>query len=268
MRIAFLDEAGRSRGEPIIVVGGVIINGDRSYLALERDLRGVAEQFLPAGDQRDFVFHAKDIFHGTGYFKDRRVWPRERRAPILTTLASIPRKHGLPVVFGHVNKAEYRRDAQAQMGEHSTPKNREHVIDVAEHMVAFGTAEITIERQMHQFPRNEICMLIAEDTDRVKRVVKSAHAILRDPLEIAQSRFAGIPDLPLTKIVDTPHFAEKADSAPLQIADTCAWLILRRFMRRVESHQFFELISPQLTWRAVDFGDPMGEEQLGGGSLY
>jgi hypothetical protein len=240
VRITFLDEAGRSRQETVIVVGGIIINGDRTYRAIEQEIRDIAVEYLPEADRRDFVFHAKEIFHGTKYFKDHRVWPLERRTPILRALASLPKKHGLPVVFGHLDKAEYRRDAQRQIGDHSTPRTRDQVIDVAEHMVAFARAEIAIERQMHQFPRNEICMLIAEDTDRVKRAVKNA----------------------------TPHFAAKAESAPLQLADVCAYLILRRFMRRTETQEFFELIAPQLTWRAVDFGDPMGTEQLGGGSLY
>jgi hypothetical protein len=268
VRITFLDEAGRSRQETVIVVGGIIINGDRTYRAIEQEIRDIAVEYLPEADRRDFVFYAKEIFHRTKYFKDHRVWPLERRTPILRALASLPKKHGLPVVFGHLDKAEYRRDAQRQIGDHSTPRTRDQVIDVVEHMVAFARAEIAIERQMHQFPRNEICMLIAEDTDRVKRAVKNAHAILRDPREIANSGFAGIDGLPLKKIVDTPHFAAKAESAPLQLADVCAYLILRRFMRRTETQEFFELIAPQLTWRAVDFGDPMGTEQLGGGSLY
>jgi hypothetical protein len=39
-------------------------------------------------------------------------------------------------------------------------------------------------------------------------------------------------------------------------------------MRRAESQEFFEAISPQLSWGASDFGDPMGAEQIGGGSQY
>ena len=78
MRIAFLDEAGRSRQEPTIVVGGIVIHGDRTYRKLVDRLREIAEQFIPEPDRSGFVFHAKDIFHGSGrYFGNRELWPRE-----------------------------------------------------------------------------------------------------------------------------------------------------------------------------------------------
>jgi Protein of unknown function (DUF3800) len=120
---------------------------------------------------------------------------------------------------------------------------------------------------MYKFPRNEICMLIAEDTDRVKRALKKAHAFLRDPKAIANSKFAGKPYLPLKRIVDTPHFAAKTDSVPLQIADVCAYLILRRLLRRSDSQEFFELLAPQITLVAREFGEQMGAEKFGTGSL-
>jgi hypothetical protein len=263
-----LDEAGRSREEPIIVVAGIIIHGDRVYRRLENRLREITE-LLPEPDRKGFVFHAKDIFHGAGrYFKDRQQWPRNRRWPILRALAALPREFELPVVFGHLNKQEYRTLASESLTKNSTPKNLPNVTDIAEHMVAFAHAEIAIERQMLRFPRDEICMLVAEDTDRVKEAVKTAHATLRDPEQIAASDFADIEGLPLTKIVDTPHFAAKADSAPLQVADTCAFLILRRMMRRPELQEFFELIAPQLTWTASDFGERMGAERIGSGSVF
>jgi hypothetical protein len=266
VRLGFLDESGRSRDEPIIVVGGIIVHGDRSYRKLERRLAEIVVKHIPKGDWSGFIFHAKDIFQGAGYFKDKNQWPRERRYPILRDLAALPKELWMPVVFGHVDKAEYRKDAAQQIMIHSRDENRAHVVDIAEHMIAFARAEIGIERQMRRFPRDEICMLIAEDTDRVKRAVKGAHALLRNPLEIVGTEFERVPELPLAKIVDTPHFAAKADSAPLQMADVCADLILRRMLRRADSQEFFELIAPQLTWTATDFGDPMGAEQFGVGS--
>jgi hypothetical protein len=273
VRIAFLDEAGRSRHEPIIVVGGILIHGDRTYRKLVARFNEIATAHLPEADRKDFIFHAKDIFHGAGrYFKDRDVWPRERRWPILSALAGLPREFGIPVVYGHLTKAEYHRDAADLIAANSTPKNRAEITDIGEHISAFARAEVSIEDRMHQFPRDEICMLIAEDTDRVKQAVKDAHRLVRDPEEMSRGDFATLRDfpvkLPLVKIEDTPHFAAKADSRPLQLADLCAFLIMRRLMRQESSQQFFAAISPQLSWTTVDFGEPMAGESLGTGSLY
>ena len=46
-----------------------------------------------------FVFHASDIFHGSGYF-DRKIWSQEKRLKILADIAAIIEVLYLPVVAG------------------------------------------------------------------------------------------------------------------------------------------------------------------------
>jgi hypothetical protein len=110
-------------------------------------------------------------------------------------------------------------------------------------------------------------MLVAEDTDRVKTAIKLGHRILRDPEEMLSTFPANFPssELVVRKIVDTPHFAKKEDSKPLQIADLCAFLIARRLRRDQQSHEFFELIAPQMTRSAA--ASPLLKERLGNESL-
>lgn len=277
VRIAFLDESGRSAGEPFIVVAGPIVHGDRTYRRLVARLEDIKAKFIPEPDRKGFVFHAKDIFHAAGpYFKPRKDdWPPNRRFPILKALAEIPRDFGLPITFGSFEKSGR---VIGNVGDYArspiTDKLQLRFTQIFEHVMAFTWAEIGIEKQMHRFPRDEICMIVAEDTDLVKRTLKAGHAALRDPDEVdrwfGQFKFLG---LPLTKIEDTPHFAEKAESAPLQIADTCSFLIMRRLMRRLETQECFETISPQLVWAPETdgvpvFGEPLGAEQIAGGSRY
>ncbi|HEX4764817.1 MAG TPA: DUF3800 domain-containing protein [Lichenihabitans sp.] len=266
MRIAYLDESGRSRGEPVIVVAGVIVNGDRTYRKLEAALRIIASEELPKEDAQSFIFHAKELLHGGGYFHRDR-WPSEKRHVILMRLAKLPAEFALPVVFGHIGKQEYR----ASLGHSAIAaagRNSDEVVDVAEHMTAFARVEIAVERQMHLFSRDEICMVIAEDTDRVKRAVKEAHAILRDPGQVIQFGLPELSGLPVRKIVDTPHFAAKTESPLLQLADVCAFLIMRRIKREESSQPFFEAIAPQLSWTCKDFGDRMGSELLCSGARF
>jgi hypothetical protein len=276
VRLTFLDEAGRSRHEPTIVVAGVIVNGDRMYRRLEDRLRKIVVDAAPAGEADGLILHAADLFHGNRQF-DKEKWPQPKRHEMLMEVARLPAEFELPVVFGHLQKGEYREDAAVKLvlaaegqGKKEAIANRDkaHVLDIAEHVVAFARAEIAIERQMHRYSRDEICMLFAEDTDRVKPALKMAHAFMRDGSKIIGTEFEDVPELPLRKIVDTPHFADKADSVPLQLADTCAWLILRRLAKRLDTQPFFEAIAPQLLWNCVDFGEPMGAEQVGEGRLY
>jgi hypothetical protein len=133
---------------------------------------------------------------------------------------------------------------------------------IAEHLFAFFMMEIAAEKMMHQLPRDEVAMLFAEDTDLVKQAVKETHAFLIDGDRIRGTAYETMVDLPFTKIVDTPHFAAKADSAPLQLADLCAYLITRRLRRDVHSQRLFEIIAPQICWSISDFGEPLGSELL------
>jgi hypothetical protein len=55
-----------------MVVAGILIHGDRSYRALEQKLRDLVIEEIPQSDRNDFVFHAKDIFHGNKYFERER----------------------------------------------------------------------------------------------------------------------------------------------------------------------------------------------------
>jgi hypothetical protein len=208
---------------------------------------------VPEVDREGLILQANHLFNDDGYF-DKDKWPREARDQILKQLAGLPAEFGLPIVFGHLKRI--------------TDRDRQHAADIAEHIVAFARAELVIKRQMHRYPRDEVSLLIAEDTDQVKKSLKQAHAFLRDPDQIRGSEFGKLPALPRRKIIDTPHFAGKSESLPLQIANVCAFLIMCRLMRRDETQPFFEVMAPQLVWSAVEFGERMGSERIGGGQLF
>src|ERR1700722_7908440 len=79
VRLVYLDEAGVSNPaqEPVLVVAGVIVNPDRQWKELEAYFRDLAHTLFPDDDPYRFVFHAKDIFHGSGPF-NRSRWPTQR----------------------------------------------------------------------------------------------------------------------------------------------------------------------------------------------
>lgn len=156
VRLAFLDESGRSRHEPFIVVAGIVINGDKTYRQIEIALHKIKQTHIPTDDSEQIILHAKDIFQGAGYFRNKTIWPRHRRFRILRDVAMLPHTFALPVVFQFINKAEYAVEERAPTD--VSPKIRAHLIDIAEHMTAFAGAEVAIEHQMRLFPSDEICM--------------------------------------------------------------------------------------------------------------
>lgn len=245
MRLAYLDEAGISNieHEPYLVVAGVILDGDQDYQPLERHLKSIARRYLPAEDRAAFVFHAKDIWHGGKYF-DRERWPLQIRMQILREVVSIPQKFHLPIVVGAVPRLLFREESLRQ-----APNTTHERIDAWAHAEAYLQAMWEIEEWMKRTTRNEVVMIIAEDTPRVKGILKEVHSnVSDDGLEYDHENYDAENEGVLTAqhVVDTVHFAEKAHSALLQIADACAFVIKRALMGKPDQANLFSALSSQL----------------------
>ena len=106
VRIVYLDESGTSRGERLAVVAGVVIDADNQLIAVEEHMERLVERYIPEDDREDFFFHATNIWSATKYFKDRDLWPLERRLEILHDLVEISQKFDIPVVFGYCPRDE------------------------------------------------------------------------------------------------------------------------------------------------------------------
>jgi hypothetical protein len=206
-RFAHLDEAGTSSKEPFAVVAGVISNPDKQWRALEQYLVDLADDLVPSEMREGAVFHAKDLWHGTGHFPKEKI-DRDRRNRILQELAKIPIKFDVPVVVGATDKKQYA----------DTPNKRELC-----YSVAFGMAAIAVEHFMRQYcDESEVASIIAEDVPEMRRHAKWGYKRLKVP------KLWDNPLLPIQRIAETPNFAEKSDSSILQVADTLAFVCCRR----------------------------------------
>jgi hypothetical protein len=109
VRLIYLDEAGTDRNAPFLCVAGVLIHGDHEWPEVDRRIAGLIEKHIPAADRFGFIFHATDIFHGSGYFDRRKPeWANQNtRLAILCDLASIIDDMSIPLVCGHYNKETF-----------------------------------------------------------------------------------------------------------------------------------------------------------------
>src|SRR5690606_6347693 len=135
--------------------------------------------YLPPEDREGFVFHATDIFHGSRYF-DRRnpKWPEETRFAILTDLAKVIEDLMLPLVVG-----AYREDTFGlSAGVSVSDKLRRILIQTAAAM----DCAIWTDRWLATYAPDENAMIIAEDSDHMKRMVKTVFKVLRTPALIQE----------------------------------------------------------------------------------
>jgi hypothetical protein len=237
VRFVCLDEAGLSHreDEPFTVDAVVIVNPDRDMRDLEGRLATIRAD-VPGLDEST-VFHAKDLWHGTGAFP-RDKYDRETRVEILRRIAAIPSEMSLPVVAGWVARDVIRPTKGVK------PKDVAWMERHAPIMVAFASCVFSAEMWLRQHAPNEIAMLVHEDTDHARG--------LRNELHYFQSpAFAGnvgAPKslLPLVRIKDDIMFASKRGSQVLQVADTCAFLIKRQLSRKADSYELFSLMEAQV----------------------
>lgn len=214
--LAYLDEAGISNPvhEPFLVVAAVIINGDQQWKAIESDVAAVIARHIPEPEREDCILHSMDLFSGGKRFP-REKWPRLKRWEILHDLVELIPSHKLPVSYGLVRRDPNPFAAFGPM--------RPEVQHLAMHSLAFSQCATSIDYWMHRYARpEEVAMLIAEDAPRVKPGLKHALKMLRSPALLQRNGVADIAGWPLTKIVDTLHFAGKSETPILQLADAAA----------------------------------------------
>jgi uncharacterized protein DUF3800 len=249
VRFIFTDEGGISRFEPFVVVAGIFVHGDEQLVPLENEIERLVQKHIPKEDQPDFVFHATDIWSGTGkIFKDKEKWPLPRRLAILHDLARVPRKLGVPIVYEATERGKLDFLDEEQRAQRKVTPFEHHV---GAHAITFAACTLRIEQLMRvKWPR-EIAQIVAEDNDQVRALVKGAHETFRDPSKAGGKLVANdVP--PLKKIRGSVHFASKGESSPLQLADLCAFLIRGHLARHPHNGPLYDRIKLMMLLQPAD----------------
>jgi hypothetical protein len=255
VRFVYLDESGISANERIALVAGAIVNADHQWKVLQEYVDGLIEEYVPHERRRGFVFHATHLFHGSGPVFDRRIYPQERRWEALKKLIGIPAKFLVPIAYGYHTKSAIPLDQQQP-----TAHKRARM----EQVLAFSLCAIAAERFMREKATpNEVATLVAENNNEVKRAMKAVHHLLGTPEAITVLQPEAVQAyLPLRRIVDTIHFAEKNESILLQIADACA-LFIRYFLEgRKGIDQFLSALTGNNSSILVPPDEPAGYRAL------
>ncbi len=243
VRMAYLDESGVAQDEPFLVVAGTILDADRQWRVVQKYLHELRDEFIPEGRPKGRIFHATDIFHGSKHFT-RSAWSQELRYELLEKLVSIPDKFDLPIVCGVVRKD----DLPPFYVQRKTPAK----ISESCQAMSFNFCSISVDRWMKLSAEpDEVALIIAEDRPEVRTIMRGMLRFAQNPPDFLLQFLHDDerPYLPLTSIVDTVHFAGKMDSSPLQIADACAFAIMRYLRRGKDSERFYAHIKKRLAFK-------------------
>jgi hypothetical protein len=236
----YIDESGISTNDKVLVVAGVIVDPDRQYLAVAGEINKLIEEFVPDAHKSNFVFHAKDLFHGTGRTAfDRRTYPPERARQALRRLVHIPARFCLPIVFGFVNKSIHD-----PVREKVLAKLKPRVRISTDAGTAFAFCAVAAESFMKKdAPANELATMHAEqnsDTEKIIRVVRKSLGG-KTQFNVASLLSSEAQSfLPITKIIDEISFHHKDDAFLLQIADATALIVRYLLEKRGDCEDLFE----------------------------
>lgn len=243
VRNVYLDESGISGNESITLVAGVIINEDTQWKALEKHILGLIEEYVPAQHRDGFSFHAKDLFHCSGkiFGHAKTGYPRERAREALKELLSIPRRFNLPVSVGYFES----KDFWLKAGQRTLPTFKARDKASLFHSLAYALCVVAAETYMvSQCGADDLARLVAENNTTTQFAVKTTHKVLQGKFNpewldwVCQLAGVNRRCLPLNRIVDTVHFAEKDDAPLLQLADVCAFIF--RYWAEGKSGQYID----------------------------
>ena len=257
MRFVYLDESGigSPENDPFIVVAGVIVNADHQLRAIEKWLHSMVEDYVHPDQRQNFCFHAHQIFHGNGVFSDTNIYSKEVRYKMLGEILEITEKFELPIVMGHVNRADLAV---------KYPDSKTNVLNVFAQTSAASACLISIQRFMSNFPE-EVATVVYESHDQAKKSIRQTHNFLKDSAntEIMREQMSEWTELlPLTQVAETAFFSEMQESSVLQVADAVVFTIKRKLQNATDCDIFFGQIDKQLFVRATAFGPIPADEHL------
>jgi hypothetical protein len=205
MRLVYLDEAGSDNEASFLCVSGVLVHGDHEWPEVDRRIVALIDKYIPEPDRLGFFFHATDIYHGSKYFDRRKPeWSdAKRREELINEIADIINDLSLPVVFGKYRKKTFGVSSGVLIPD---GKQKDRLV----HDLAVINCLIRADAWLARYAPDELATVIHEDGTPTKRLIKLSVRFARSADHLKAQGYADVlPGLPLNRIIDTVHFAEK-----------------------------------------------------------
>lgn len=267
----FFDESGTSVNDPMVVVAGVLVDGNTQWKPIQQALASLRDLYVSREQLPHFKgFHATDMFHGSGKVFGRNVRSLEQSRKILTEVIELPSKFRLPVAFGYTRKADSPENLK-------TPRERRDS-SARHHALAACYCCLMADNYLKNHRPNDLAWAVAEDNTEHKKVVSGIHSLLHEGGEIEGFSINGLQgerpmayglhfnpgDTPLTKIVSGYHYVSKNSEPLLQLADVCAFVVRRWLQHSEKGEELFALLTSGDTCRGCGFANPaVGNGMIG-----
>jgi hypothetical protein len=232
VHLAYVDDSGSDGKTPIVIIGGIVIPGDL-FWNLESAVFNAVANTVPQDRLGEFnEFHAAELYYGHGVFKDTDA--DTRVGAIQGMLSSLVRFSRLKFIYAAVDKAALAR----------SPFGSANPLDIAFRVCLLGIEAHA--QQQHEAPippsdvvidPKDLCLVVVDNMDKaVRDQLKASFRQLR------RRRHPPCEDWTennrLWHIHDELYFGDSSDSAGLQLADLCCWVIQQHLRKRIPDDLF------------------------------
>jgi hypothetical protein len=113
-----------------------------------------------------------------------------------------------------------------------------------DHLAAYSLCVAIAEAYMREQTEGcEVALVIAENNNETRQFVKHGNDFLRWGQQLEQMPELLRKYIPMQRIRDTAYFAEKLQSPALQMADVCAFIIMRYLAQSADSERFYRTLA-------------------------
>jgi hypothetical protein len=201
---------------------------------------------------RPFIFHAKDVWHGTGFFPREEAagpingWSRPRRLKVLEALSKNPEKFSLNVVWAAVDRRGF-------LESHDAKGLQKKELEGLAHAHAYFHTIRKIDNWMIENAASEYTTIYAEDRREVRSYLDLVHTMCVDR---SVDENAPTTAFSSTHIAEPVAFVAKHRSPILQVADHCAFIIKRKLQGCKDIGPYYENIRPMIWSKSTEASVP------------
>lgn len=204
LRQIYVDESGTSRKEPVVVCAGAIVDPDRQYRDVAREISELKLNEL-GPEFSKFPFHASALFKCRDYYRNIPL-DEARRLEVILKMAKIADRHDIPVAFSWIRK----EGMLSQLG-----KDRNNAL----HTMAFCALFSIADKFIAKWEPEHVASVIAERVDHMKHL-EDVPSWFNEHDPDPESWIFG---RSITNIVNDIQWARKGGSPILELADALAW---------------------------------------------
>lgn len=199
MHLAYFDENKYSEANPYFLIGGYLIPENKA-IDLEMSLTQIQSNFFGSTALRtDTEFHGKEIFHGKGYFKKRKL---SERVKLFDDIATFIIHNQLPIRMVRIDVKSHRAKYT-----YPQPEYRLGLMLILERFCDYLEQVDDLGAVFGDYEKDEITGAI---------------------LDFAEFKVSGSTPMhygrPLGRLVDTVYFTHSHHSRFLQVSDVLVYM--------------------------------------------